>query len=42
MNATVIKTNLLHFFKHDYYSYFTLQIMKADIYIHMPLNSFAR
>jgi len=32
-NATVIKANLLQFFKHDYYSYFTLQIMKADMYV---------
>jgi len=41
LNATVIKTNLLQCFKHDLYSYFTLQIMKTDV-DDMPLNGFAR
>ena len=32
LNASAIRTSLLQFFKHGYYSYFTLQIMKADMY----------
>jgi len=37
---TVIKTNMLHFFKHDYYSYNYVYRSRKPTY--MPLNSFSR